>query len=144
MVGGDAGMVTANIPASTTRTATGAPTKVPLNMTYLPTGSIATRARDPTTRRGTMNRKFGTAGPKRPQRDRKSLYLQRLPCDPGQASRSAYVSVSIRRHWLTTCKHLKRKGLLSVSPIDTYVSRFRDIFTEFGFSINANSSRMAP
>ncbi len=67
MAGGDAGMATANTAATTTaRTATGAPTKVLLIMTDLPTGSIATRARDPTTRRGTMNRKFGTAGPFRP------------------------------------------------------------------------------
>jgi hypothetical protein len=39
------------------------PTKVVLFMKHLLTGSIATRARDPTTRLAITYRKFGTAGP---------------------------------------------------------------------------------
>jgi hypothetical protein len=39
------------------------PTKVVLFIKYLLTGSIATRARDPTTRLGITYRKFGTDGP---------------------------------------------------------------------------------
>ena len=54
MTGSDAGNITATKLAIT---------KVPLNMTCLLTGSIATRARDPTTRRGISYRNFETATP---------------------------------------------------------------------------------
>jgi hypothetical protein len=68
---------------------TGPPTKVLLSITYLLTGSIATRAREPTTRRGKTYRNFGTAGPAGATDGRKSLRRRemRLVWDPSHAQR---------------------------------------------------------